>query len=288
MTRIATALSQAGIDKPFVLVPAAGMPAQALEPLRGIAIAVPETASAMAALDWWTRGAPGAAAEATHAGPALVEVDEAAAKATLAGLGVATPRGVAVGSSAEAVEFASSEPGRYVLKCLRPAFAHKAAVGAVRLGLTSDEVAAAWEDMAEAVEAAAGEPMTQALIEEQVAPGLELIVSVGHDDDYGPYLTIGAGGSAVETEADVVHRLLPVQRDDIEAALAQLRIAGALGHAARSGGSEGVAPADLVDLIETLARVGTERHGITIEINPVIVPLGWGASVAVDCLLIDD
>lgn len=288
MHQVTGAMATTEIAKPYVLIPAAGMPLSAMDQLRGRAIATTHLQPAVAALEWWTRGASPLEPFTANTTPILIAVDEARAKDQLRSGGIAVPRGAVVRSAEEAARFVATGPGPYVVKCLRPAFAHKAAAGAVRLGVAADDraIGEAWDGIASAVLRAAGEPMTEVLVEDQVEPGIELIISIGYDSQYGPFLTVGAGGSGVEDLLDVAHRLLPVSAPDIEAALAELQIRGLLRQAARVRGEAGVAPAELVSLISALIRLTGETPGTSVELNPVIVPLSAMPPVAVDCLIV--
>ena len=276
--------------KPVVLVPAAGMPAAMMEPLRGQAVSITDSGAAVKALRWWfERSAPPALARTRAREATTVAVDEADAKALLRSHGIPVPDGAVARSAAEAAAFAERVPGSsFVLKCLTPALAHKAAAGGVRLGLSGSgaELEAAWDAMAAAVEDATGTAMTAALIEAQAEPGIELIVSLGSDPEYGAFLAIGAGGGDVERDPDVVHRLLPAGAADVSAAFAELRIGSALRQAAAALGEDGPAPAALLQLVLTLASLAGERPGITVELNPVIVAFG-AAPVAVDCVVVE-
>jgi acetate---CoA ligase (ADP-forming) len=296
MHRIVDALVAEPIAEPYVLVPAAGMPAAALEPLAGRAVAIADTADAVAALAWWSadaapppRGDLSDSGFETSSEPiSEIDLDELRAKRLIAAIGIAVPRGAEVRDAGEAAAFAATGDGPYVLKCLLPAFAHKAAVGAVRLGVGpgAGAIERAWDELAAAVASASGKPVAAVLIEEQVEPGIELLVSVGFDERHGAYLTLGAGGSGVEQLADVAHRLLPISVREVERALSGLSLGAALRVAARLRGEDGAAPAQLVELVLRLARLAEERPGITVEINPVILPLSFAPPIAVDCLIV--
>jgi acyl-CoA synthetase (NDP forming) len=276
--------------EPYVLLPAAGMPPAALDALAGKAVAIADTAAAVAALSWWMQGSDAPAlAAAAQAQAAELDRDEAEAKRLLAEVGIAVPRGAVVNSAAEALEFAAASEGPCVLKCLRPAFAHKAAVGGVQLGLTGDGSAIehAWEAMSKAVLSATSRRLEAALIEEQVPAGIELLASIGSDERHGSYLTLGSGGSSVEQLADVAHRLLPLGEGELESALASLSLSPSLRLAARLRGEDAVAPMGLLDLLTRLVGLADRRPGVTLELNPVILPISTGAPVAVDCLLVE-
>lgn len=281
-------LAAAGIHTPFLLIASAGVPAAALQTLRGTAVAVSNTHAAFAALDWWTRATP-IAPSVEHARDSHeLEIDEVRAKAILADAGVPTPKGAVARVPEEAVAAADPAGGPYVLKCLRPSLAHKAAAGGVHLGLSGEasELRAAWSEMSAAVRAATGTPMTEALIEQQVPPGLELLISVGHDADYGAYMTLGAGGSSVEAAPDVAHRLIPVPEEGVVSAFEQLRLAGALRQAAAARNERGSVPTGLVAIATALVRYAVANPGVSVEVNPVVVPLSGRPCVAVDCVVI--
>jgi acetate---CoA ligase (ADP-forming) len=300
---VADELTAAPVEVSIVLCAAAGMPEAVRESLRGTAVSLGSPRVAVAALEWWTRSAPavderdavahlagenglvplgGERPPAVGAGPAL---DEAEAKRRLTASGVAVPWSAAAASAAEAAALAADREGPLVLKCLRPALLHKAAAGGVALGLEGPEdVERAWGEMATAIQAATGQPLAAALVEEQLPAGLELIASADTDPDYGPFLTVGAGGGEVERDPDVAHVLLPVDAGAILAALSGLRISGALRQAAVHRGEDGAAPAALVRLLEGIAATAAENRA-GVEVNPVILPLGAGDPVAADCVM---
>jgi acyl-CoA synthetase (NDP forming) len=285
---IADQLAAEPAGKPLVLCPAAGMPAAVMDRLRGQAVSLGSPRVAAAALDWGTRAAPPlavAAAAPPPPAPALA-LDEAEAKRRLREHGVPVPASAAAASAEEAAALAAEREGPWVLKCLRPALLHKAAAGGVALGLRgADDVRRAWAEMETAVRTASGEELRTALVEEQLPPGLELIAAVDVDPDFGPYLTIGAGGAEVERRPDAAQVLLPASREQILAAISELALGGALRQAAAARGESAAAPAALVDLVEALAAAAA-ANGASIEVNPVILPFAAGDPVAADCVMI--
>lgn len=289
LDKVSDGLVEAGIEKPFVIVPPTGVPDSALQAVAHAAVSIPSTEMAVAALDWWTEGSEGGTADSGSAPPAEVATDEAKAKRLLREAGVPVPAGEVVADVGQATAFAADQAGPLVLKCLRPALAHKAANGGVRLNLEAEPapIEAAWEEMAARIADATGSPMEEALIEAQAPAGLELLVSIDADPTYGPFLVLGSGGSAVEAVSDVVHRMLPVTEEEIVTALGRLRIAGVLAHAARIRGEDGSVPRDLVSLVAAIAALADDRPGIMVEVNPVIVPLSSEPPIAVDCVVVE-
>ena len=100
--------------------------------------------------------------------------------------------------------------------------------------------------------------------------GTELLVGVLRDDLWGPVLTVGLGGVWTEVLKDTAVRVLPVQRDEVEKMLGELRGAALL-RGAR--GQEGV---DLQAVSEVIYRVGNLALALgpqldALEINPLLV-----------------
>ncbi len=96
-----------------------------------------------------------------------------------------------------------------VLKVDDPDIRHKTELGAVR-GPVSDpkELISAWKEMNDT---------WPGLVwaEEQVPAGLDLMVGMNRDPDFGPVLLLGSGGSYVELYKDIERLVLPVSNEDI-------------------------------------------------------------------------
>jgi hypothetical protein len=95
----------------------------------------------------------------------------------------------------------------------------------------------------------------------------ELIVGAVRDAQFGPVLTIGAGGIAVEVLRDVAHRVLPVTAGEVVEMLDELRI-GPLLHGLR--GRPGVDMDAVVRAALALADTLLAHDEILeIEMNPL-------------------
>jgi acetyl-CoA synthetase len=169
-----------------------------------------------------------------------------------------------------------------VLKLDVDGLAHKSDVGGVRLGLRD----------ADAVRVAAGELLALALpagaaprglLVEPVAPaGVELIVGMERDAQFGPAVLVGLGGILAEALDDVAIGLAPVPRDAARAMLDRLRGARLLdGYRGRPA----IDVESVVDIIVALGALAIERPDIAeIDMNPVIA--GPRSSVVVDALVV--
>jgi acetate---CoA ligase (ADP-forming) len=118
------------------------------------------------------------------------------------------------------------------------------------------------------------------LVQDMVA-GVELIVGVREDPQYGPLILVGLGGVLVEALGDIAMRLLPVDEAEGRSMLMELKAR------ALFGAFRGRAPRDVDAAARAIAGLSglflAYRKALAeLEINPLIV-LGEGEGVrAVD------
>lgn len=166
-----------------------------------------------------------------------------------------------------------------VVKALPSDAEHKTEMGLVRLGLQShDEVDACAARFREQI----GNSDVGILVQEQVSGGVEVVLACIRNEDFGPILSIGSGGVAIELYKDVAYLSVPTSAQDVEKALQSLKLWTLL------NGFRGKPRADIDALISASVALGNIfAHSPDInelEANPVMVlPEGDGV-VAVDCL----
>jgi len=160
------------------------------------------------------------------------------------------------------------------LKVVSPSLPHKSDGGGVALDVQSPEAAASRyermvRDVAAHLTAQGIEPdirgvLVSPMLDEPIA---ELLMGVRRDPSFGPVLTFGAGGTAVELLQDISLRVLPIERGDALAMQEEVRIGKVL------RGFRGAAPVDaerIADLLLGLAQCALEHPEFEeIEINPV-------------------
>jgi acetyl coenzyme A synthetase (ADP forming)-like protein len=105
--------------------------------------------------------------------------------------------------------------GEVALKAIAPGLIHKSEVGAVKLNLRgAEEVFRAACAMTDKF-ALLGQPLNGFLIQRMSADaGVEMLVGVVHDRQFGPVVACGAGGVQVELLRDVSVRLTPLSHAD--------------------------------------------------------------------------
>ncbi len=157
------------------------------------------------------------------------------------------------------------------LKIVSKDILHKSDVGGVKLGIAG---AAEIEAQSASLRAHIGKTVPSAdiagvLVAPMAAKGVEVIIGVTNDPQFGRVLIFGLGGVFVEVLRDVVFRTLPIDRRDAGLMLDEIRGRALL------DGVRGSAPVDrekLVSLLVDVSRVALAHPEISeIDLNPVIV-----------------
>ena len=212
---------------------------------------------------------------------------ESRAKKVLEAYGIPVTRETLAGSAEEAAAAAEAIGYPVVLKIESPDILHKTEAGGVLLNLS--DAAAVKEGYERIVKRAAGyNPRARldgVLVQEMLAPGLEVILGLKKDPIFGQTVLFGLGGVFVELLKDVSVRTAPLREEDARAMLDEIQGRALL------DGVRGQPPRDrefLVSIMLKLSRLAVELEGeiAELDINPLIVyPRGEGA-VAADALMI--
>jgi acetyltransferase len=169
-----------------------------------------------------------------------------------------------------AVEVAIDLGFPVALKISSPDILHKSDIGGVRLNLDSpDAVKNAYNEIIAATRNI--QPQVAAkdvLVNKMAPPGLEVIVGMNRDPQFGPVILFGLGGIMVEIFQDVTLGLLPITRDRAMAMIREVK-----GHKLLSG-YRGQPPVDehaLADCILSVAKLAESHPEIVeIDLNPVL------------------
>lgn len=103
-----------------------------------------------------------------------------------------------------------------VLKIVSPDISHKSDVGGVKVGLENvTRVNNAYREiMASVQQKQPGAKIRGVAVQKMARPGVEVIIGMSQDSQFGPVLMFGLGGVLVEVLKDVSFRLVPVTRID--------------------------------------------------------------------------
>ena len=191
--------------------------------------------------------------------------------ALLSAHGLTPPKSSLAKTPDEASEQAARIGFPVAVKIVSPEASHKTEVGGVALGLRDAAVVrAAAETMTARLAAHNPRARIEGFLVQEMVDGLEMIVGVREDPQFGPCMLVGLGGVMVEVMRDVAIRLLPIDEDTARDMIRTLRGAPLLD---RFRGR----PARDTDAV-VRAMVGLSRLFIDhrpwltdLEINPLIV-----------------
>jgi acyl-CoA synthetase (NDP forming) len=146
---------------------------------------------------------------------------------------------------------------------------HKSDVGGVILNVTDEAgVREAFRTVAE-IERRIGARDGGVLVSAMAPPGLEVVVGVTRDLQFGHAVMFGLGGVLVEILGDVAFRIVPLTETDAAEMIAEIRGAPVL------RGVRGGKPADVAGLRHLLVQVSdlVMKHPEIgeMDLNPVIV-----------------
>ena len=211
-------------------------------------------------------------------------LNEFESKRLFQAFGVPVTREVAAASAAEAEAAARQFDANVVVKILSRDVLHKTEVGGVALDVPRDQVASVCTPMAQMFAERTGHPPEGFLVQERVAGGIEMILGLRRDPQFGPVVLIGMGGTAAELLRDTSLRLAPVTRADAEEMIAGLKTAPLL------NGYRGRPRADVAALIGAVVAfadmaVTLGERLLEAEINPLFVMTEGQGVVAADGLL---
>jgi len=187
----------------------------------------------------------------------------------------------------EAVELAAEIGYPVVMKIASPDILHKTDVGGVKVGLESaDQVRDAFDLMIYRTERYLPEAEIWGCQVQEMAPpgGLEVLIGMNRDPQFGPLVTFGLGGIYVEALKDVTFRVAPFTKLDAEAMLSEIRSKALL------EGVRGKPAVDKKAIVDVLLRMGQLVQDFPeiaeFDINPLIVYPNDQGAIAIDMRLV--
>jgi acyl-CoA synthetase (NDP forming) len=187
-------------------------------------------------------------------------------------------------SKKEAISIGKELGFPVALKVASPDIVHKSDSGGVRLGLANaTQLGKAYSEVMSSMK----ERFTDAAIhgmaiQRMAPPGVEVIVGMSKDVQFGPVLMFGLGGILVEVLKDVSFRIVPITRRDAAEMIREIK-----GYPLLEG-YRGQEPADisaLEDLIVKVSQFVEQNPEIKeLDLNPVFAYSD--SAVAVDARII--
>jgi 3-hydroxypropionyl-CoA synthetase (ADP-forming) len=196
-------------------------------------------------------------------------ITEEIAKDILTDYNIKVPHFALVKDVENAVREANSIGYPLVAKIVSPQILHKTDVGGVKIDLKNEEdVKSAFNDMYERLSKEYN--VKGVLLEKMVPKGVEMIVGLQNDPQFGPVIMVGLGGIFTELFKDVSFRVLPITKDDAMEMIEELKGKMLL------KGYRGSQPINLDMLSNALVNIGKLGFDISsyyesIDFNPIIV-----------------
>jgi len=158
---------------------------------------------------------------------------------------------------------------RLVMKLVSQDILHKTDAGGVKLNLATHELADAYTGiMQSALQYRPDARIEGVLVAPMAEPGVEVIIGVTQDPQYGPVLMFGLGGVFVEVLKDVAFRALPLSREDALEMFDEIRGSRIL------DGVRGAAPVDREALVRLMLAVSdlcvNHPQIAELDLNPVL------------------
>ena len=172
-------------------------------------------------------------------------------------------------SREEAISISKQLGFPVVLKIASPDVVHKSDAGGVKVGLrTSKQVGKAYDDILGAI----GQKYPQAIVQgvsvqKMASPGVEVIIGMSKDAQFGPVLMFGLGGILVEILKDVSFRIVPLTKRDAGEMVREIK-----GYPLLQGyrGQEAVDVSNLEELILKVSDFVEQNPQVKeLDLNPV-------------------
>ena len=202
-------------------------------------------------------------------------------KALLAAFALPVPPSIVCRDRAAAIEAARTIGFPVVVKILSPDITHKSDVGGVRLGLQNAEmVASAFDDMLRHVRALRPQARIEGVTLQPMlrfAHTREVLIGLSTDAVFGPVISFGTGGVAVEAVRDTAVALPPLNAPLARELMQRTRV-----HRLLEGYRDvpGADHAALCRVVEGVSRIASELPWIReMDLNPVLAHPG-GAVIA--------
>ena len=196
-------------------------------------------------------------------------ITEESSKKILADYGIKVPPYALVTTPGEAEKKATEIGFPLVAKVVSPEILHKTDVKGVKVGIKSgSEAEAVFSEMYDRL--SKQYQIKGILLEKMVPPGIEIIIGLQNDAQFGPVLMVGLGGIFTEVFQDVSFRVLPINENDAEEMLTDLK-----GSKLLKGfrGSEAIDIGVLKDALMNIGRLGIDLapYFESVDFNPVIL-----------------
>lgn len=195
-------------------------------------------------------------------------ITEESAKIILSEYGINVPEYSLVTNDSEATSKAKEIGFPIVAKIVSDQILHKTDVQGVKVGIKNEEEAK--ESFLDMYSRLSKEyDVKGVLLEKMVPKGVELIVGLQNDPQFGPVIMLGLGGIYTELFKDISFRVLPITKEDAMEMFNDLKGNKIL------KGFRGAEPVDLNILSDAIVKIGNlgidmAKYIDSVDFNPII------------------
>jgi len=200
--------------------------------------------------------------------------------------GFAVPKHALARNLDDALEVAQKIGYPVVLKVVSPDILHKTDVGGVKVGIRDpDSLRQAYSDIMKSVSVACPRANIWGVgVYEMIKGGIETLLGMKRDPQFGPIIVFGTGGTAVELYKDVSFRLAPIRelgaQNMINSTKASQLLAGYRGSKRGDIGK-------LTEYLERLSQMVCDLGNINeLDINPLLVFEDGKGCMAIDARIL--
>lgn len=169
----------------------------------------------------------------------------------------------------EAISISKEMGFPVVLKIISPDVVHKSDSGGVKLGLTSaTQVGKAYSEIMTSIKQQIPQAKIQGVsVQKMGRPGIEVIIGMSKDPQFGPVIMFGLGGVLVEVLKDVSFRIVPLTKNDAQEMIKEIK-----GYPILQGyrGQEAADIPSLEELIVKVSQFVEQNPNIKeLDLNPI-------------------
>lgn len=201
----------------------------------------------------------------------MLQLGEVKGKDVLGAYGFHVPEGALASSAEEATEIAERIGFPVAMKIVSPDIVHKSDLGGVFLNVPNSEAAEDTYDlMTLKISKKVPDARIQGVYVEKMAnKGLEVIIGMTRDPQFGPMLMFGLGGIFVEVMKDVTFHLAPITEQE---AIQMLKSTKSYAMLQGRRGQDGVDVSAIASGLQRISQLTTDFPQILeLDINPFIV-----------------
>jgi len=185
--------------------------------------------------------------------------------------GLPVVEGMLAGSEEEVVRISNQLGFPVALKIISPDIIHKSDAHGVKLNLAdSAQAAEAYLNMTESIASQfPGAEIRGVSVQKMAPPGVEVIIGMNKDVQFGPMVMFGLGGILVEILKDVSFRIVPLTRRDAREMIKEIK-----GYPLLEGyrGKERSDINFLIDLLMKVSKLAEDHPEIKeLDLNPVFL-----------------